>query len=132
MKHSAQQTPSELWVLVTDVTKVLQPGAVHLTSAALGENVDVFHEKSVDPVFNTCSFIVSYNMELSITAVESEAAPVSASMTGGRRRYVCLRIDSLIGGHIAQLGDFSSLACTAWQTGGVAPFFPLQAAVSQL
>lgn len=34
-------------------------------------------------------------------------------------KYIC----SVIGGHIAPLREFSSLACTAWQTGGVAPFF---------
>lgn len=45
----ALQTTSRLQVLGTDVTKVLSPGAAHLTSAALGENVDVFLEKSVDP-----------------------------------------------------------------------------------
>lgn len=34
-----------------------------------------------------------------------------------------VRLRSLIGGHIARLGEVSSLA--AWQTGGVAPFSPL-------
>lgn len=74
--------------------------------------------------FNTCSFIVSYNMELSITLARREAALVS---TLWRKRdgdmSVCKHIKSIIGGHIAQLGEVSSLACAAWQTGGVAPFF---------
>lgn len=69
-------------------------------------------------------------MELSITLVKSEAALVS---TLRQERDGDMSVSSVIGGHIAPLGEFSSLACTMWQTGAVAPFFPpLQAAVSQL
>lgn len=41
-----------------------------------------------------------------------------------RCRYVCKHVSSVIGGHIAPLGEFSSLAAAAWQTAGVAPFSP--------
>lgn len=72
-------------------------------------------------------------MELSITLVESEAALVSTLwQERDGDMSACKYINSVIGGHIARLGEFSSLACTAWQMGGVAPFFSLQAAVSQL
>lgn len=71
-------------------------------------------------------------MELSITLVKSDLHWSSLCDKRDGDTSVCTHIISVIGGHIAQLGEFSSLACAAWQTGGVAPFFPLQAAVSQL
>lgn len=42
---------------------------------------------------------------------------------GDREMSVYKYSNSVIGGNIARLGEFSSLACTAWQTGGVALFF---------
>lgn len=44
-----------------------------------------------------------------------------SSLWQERRRDVCLckHINSLMLGHIARLEDFSSLACTAWQTGSL-------------
>lgn len=67
--------------------------------------------KSVDPI----STLVAC-----ASLVKSEAALVSMQDGG---MSVCKHIKRVIGGHIARLGEFSSLACTAWQTGGVAPFF---------
>lgn len=78
--------------------------------------------KSVDPI-STLLALLSVTIWSWATLVKSEAALVS---TLRRERdgdtSVCGDINSVIGGHIAQL-EFSSLAFTAWQTGGVAPFF---------
>lgn len=64
-------------------------------------------------------------MELSITLVKREATLISFGwQKGDWDMSVCKHISSVIGGHIAQLGDFSSLARSAWQTGSIAPFFP--------
>lgn len=75
--------------------------------------------KSVDPI-STLVALLSVTIWSWASLVKSEAALVSMQDGG---MSVCKHIKRVIGGHIARLGEFSSLACTAWQTGGVAPFF---------
>lgn len=94
---------------------MLQPEAARLTPAAVGENV--FVEKSVDPVSTLFSgFIVSCNM-----AEEQERW--EEALLQSSEDDVCKHVSAVMAGHIAPLGEFSSLAVAAWQTGGVAPFF---------
>lgn len=88
---------------------VSPPGAAHSTSAAWAENISLKRKgkKSV-------STLVAL---LSLT-IWSWASLWGRGWTGLHWRYV-----SVIGWHFAQLGEFSSLACAAWQTRGTAPFF---------
>lgn len=56
---------------------------------------------------------------------ESRSAAASAAAALGSHDDVCKHVSAVMAGHIAPLEEFSSLAVAAWQTGGVAPRFPL-------
>lgn len=101
------------------------PGRTHLTLAASGENVDVFLEKKCWSHFNTCGFCCQAQYGVEHHVGEERGWDMSVF-----ERVLC----SLIGGHIATLGEFFiiSRCCAANGRCGPPFFSPFQAAVSQL
>lgn len=103
---------SKLWVLLANVTKVLQPGADPFDPGCFGWCL--LGGKSVDHTSTHAAFLVRYNMELSITSAKREVEICPSSNASSAHWLV---------GTLLHLGIFSSLASAAWQLGGVGPFF---------